>query len=99
MRALIAVLAVAAVILASGCATTGNVVKEGCEHDWVSVQPPVTSLIRVGTEPNAMEAAEDVCRSICISRADVKTSRLLDPIYVDGERYVQCQCDLNDCYA
>ncbi len=95
----IIILALVAVILISGCATTGYVVKEDCEHDWVSPQPPVTSLVRVGAEPNADKIAENVCLSICVSRANVKTSRLLDSRFVEGEEYAQCQCDLNDCYV
>lgn len=99
MKTLPIVFALVAVLAVSGCATTGQVVKEGCEHDWVSVQPPVTSLVRVGTEANAMQEAERVCQAICLSRAEVKTSKLLDPVFVGGEKYVQCQCDLNDCYT
>lgn len=99
MKQIAAVLAVMAALLVSGCATTGHVIKEGCEHDWVSPQPPVTSLVRIGTEPDADQRAEAICQSICVSRANVMTSRLLDPRYVEGEKYSQCQCDLNDCYA
>jgi len=99
MKQLAMVLILAAIVAVSGCATTGHVVKEGCEHDWVSPQPPITSLVRIGTEPNAEQVAEDVCLSICASRANVKTSRLLDSRFVDGAEYRQCQCDLNDCYA
>ena len=95
----IIILALAAVILISGCTATANIIKEGCSHDWVSPQPPVTSLVRIGTEPNADNIAENVCLSICVSRANVKTSRLLDSRFVEGEEFAQCQCDLNDCFV
>ncbi len=98
MKKLIIIM-LAAVILISGCATTGHVVKEDCSHDWVSPQPPITSLVRVGAEPNAQQIAENVCLSICVSRANVKTSMLLDSRFVEGEEYAQCQCDLNDCFV
>lgn len=98
MKNAIIALALLSVIFISGCATTGQVVMNpDCTPDWVSPQPAITSLVRIGEEPNAQQLAEEVCKSICLSRAEVKTSRLLDPRYVEGVKYSQCQCDLNDC--
>ena len=99
MKNIIIALALLSMVFISGCtATTGQVVmKEGCSPDWVSPQPPITSLVRMGDEPNAGQLAEDVCKSICLSRAEVRSSRLLDPRFVEGVKYSQCQCDLNDC--